>query len=130
MKRLALFLMNHKWISLSLLGAATFVILYLTLAPPDQLGDHQIYSYDKIGHFMMFFGWTALFGIFSFSIKGPARTKIIPIFFLGALFGIGIELIQGWMPYGRVPSVYDAIADIFGSLTAAILLKWLKSGLS
>lgn len=122
--------LKHKWLTTLLLLIATGVILFLTLMPPNEIGDHSIYQYDKLGHFMMFFGWTLLFGLISFSLRGVNRTPIIAIFFIGSLFGVGIEIAQGLMPHGRTASLYDAIADILGSMSAALLLLYIRSRLT
>jgi VanZ family protein len=121
------FFIRNKVVIYTLFALTTLAILLLTLMPPDNLGSHRIFRYDKIGHFMMFFCWTLAYGLFSFTKKGPQNTRIIAIFFIGSLFGITIEVVQELMPYGRSGSVYDAIADILGSLSAAIVLRFIKN---
>lgn len=74
----------------------------------------------------MFFSWTMVFGLLSFSKKG-SKTNIGSVFFAGALFGICIEITQGLMPFGRSIDLYDVFADIFGSTTATYFLFLIKS---
>lgn len=121
-----LFFLRHKIVSLIILGLITIVILYLTLMPPSKIGSHPLYSYDKAGHFMMFFGWTFVFGLISFAMRGVRKTGLLAIFLIGSLFGISIEIAQGMLPYGRNASLYDAIADILGCLTAVLFLRYIR----
>lgn len=127
--KLILLFIKNKGVIYTLFALITIAILLLTLMPPDNLGSHRIFRYDKLGHFMMFFCWTLAYGLFSFAKKGPQKTRIIAIFFIGSLFGITIEVVQELMPYGRSGDLYDAIADILGSLTAAIILRFIKSSI-
>ncbi len=124
--KLILLFIKNKGVIYTLFALITIAILLLTLMPPDNLGSHRIFRYDKLGHFMMFFCWTLAYGLFSFVKKGPEKTRIIAIFFIGSLFGITIEVVQELMPYGRSGNIYDAIADILGSLSAAIVLNLIK----
>lgn len=120
------YLVKNRKLLYALFFMITAATLFLTLVPSDRLGSNSLFKYDKFGHFMMFFCWTMAFGLLSFSKKGPGNTKIIAIFFIGSLFGISIEILQHYMPFGRTADLYDAIADISGSLTAAIILQILK----
>ena len=117
---------THKQISYALFFITTLAILLLTLMPPDNLGSHSLFDYDKLGHFMMFFCWTLIYGILSFARKGSKKTNLITIFVIASVFGITIEFLQRIMPYGRSAGMYDAVADILGSFSAVALLKLLK----
>lgn len=120
---------ENKQISYALFFLTTLAILLLTLMPPDNLGSHRLFQYDKIGHFMMFFCWTLVYGFLSFARKGSQKTNLIAIFIIASLFGITVEILQRIMPYGRSAGIYDAVADILGSLSATILLNLLKARL-
>jgi len=115
------FLFHRRTLIATLLIASTAVILYITLMPSDKIGSHSLYQYDKAGHFVLFFGWTFLFGLLMISVK-EVNANLILIFIAGSLFGIVIELMQNWLPFGRSADLQDAIADILGALTAAIFL--------
>ena len=115
------FLFHRRTLITTLLVLSTAVILYITLMPSDKIGSHSIYQYDKAGHFLLFFGWTFLFGLLMISIK-EVNANLFLIFLAGALFGILIELMQGWLPFGRSADLYDAIADVLGALSATLLL--------
>lgn len=117
---------SNKQISYALFFLTTLAILLLTLMPPDNLGSHSLFRYDKLGHFMMFFCWTLIYGILSFARKGSKKTNLIAIFIVASLFGVTIEFLQRVMPYGRSAGLYDVIADILGSFSATALLKLLK----
>lgn len=119
-----LFVKNRIVISI-LLVIATGVILFFTLAPSEHLGESELYKYDKLGHFLLFFFWTMIFGLFMFSLKHN-KASLLFIFIVGAGFGVAIEIVQGIMPFNRSPNVYDAIADIAGSLAATVLLYFVK----
>ncbi len=73
----------------------------------------------------MFFIWTFLLGLYLISIK-KYNVSLIAIFIAGTLFGISIEIAQEMLPYGRNGNLYDAIADALGSLSAVLLLAFLK----
>ncbi|TVQ00534.1 MAG: hypothetical protein EA359_15620 [Balneolaceae bacterium] len=119
------FLVRNRSLITALLIFTTLAILVLTMLPSNKLGDSQLYEYDKLGHFGLFFVWTFIFGLFNFARKN-FNSHLITIFLIGSLFGIMIEIMQGILPYGRSASVYDALADIAGSLTATIILFGIK----
>lgn len=116
------FLFHRRTLIATLLIASTAVILYLTLMPSHKIGSHSIYQYDKLGHFLLFFGWTFLFGLLMISTK-EVHANLLLIFIAGALFGILIELMQGWLPFGRTADIQDAIADVLGALVATLVLR-------
>lgn len=117
--------LNNKLLTGLILALSTLTILYLTLSPADQIGDFSIYQYDKLGHFVLFFGWTLFFGLLVLSFK-ETNTNLFFIFGTGSFFGISIEIMQGILPFGRTPDMGDAIADIMGTLCATILLYFIR----
>lgn len=120
-----IFLTRNRFLITALLIAVTLAILLLTMLPSNKLGNSPVYQYDKLGHFGLFFIWTFIFGLFNFSRKN-FHTRLLTIFLIGSAFGILIEIAQGVLPYGRNASIYDAIADVAGSLTATIFLFFIK----
>jgi VanZ family protein len=124
--KLLQYFVRNKHLVYTVFILITITTLTLTLLPSERLGQHRIFQYDKLGHFLLFFSWTLAFGFLSFSKKGTENTNIIAIFFIGSMFGVTIEILQGLLPYGRSAGLYDAIADIFGSLSAAGILKLIK----
>lgn len=105
--------------------ATTIGILVLTLIPPENLGDSRLFSYDKLGHFAIFFIWTFLFALSVATFKNR-KTPLFVIFLAGSIFGISIEILQEITEYGRTASFMDAAADIAGSLIAVLLLRYLQ----
>ncbi len=124
-ERLFILFVRNRILIGFLLFIATAVILFFTLAPPSTLGESELYNYDKLGHFLLFFFWTLIFGLFMFSLKNE-HASLLLIFFIGSVFGITIEVMQGILPFDRNPNVYDALADVAGSLTATIFLLFIK----
>lgn len=124
-KKILSFLFEHRKIIYTLFILITVAILALTMLPSQHLHQNRLFQYDKIGHFMMFFSWTLVFGLLYLS-KNPGNLNLGIIFFSGALFGIGVEILQGVLPFGRSIDIYDAIADLFGAATATLLLYLVK----
>lgn len=123
--RIILFCLKNRQIIKILLALTTLIILLLTMLPPDKLGESSVYDYDKLGHFLIFFGWTLLYGLFMFE-KKRTETKFILIFVVGCIFGIIIEILQGVLPIDRNMDLMDALTDIFASFIAMVLLFWIK----
>lgn len=119
------FLFHRRTLITTLLIFSTAAILYITLMPSDKIGSHSIYQYDKAGHFLLFFGWTFLFGLLLISVK-EVNANLFLIFLTGASFGIMIELMQAWLPFGRSADLYDAVADVLGALSATLLLMMVR----
>lgn len=120
------FLAKNKFVVYLLFAAITLVTLLLTLLPPENFQGRTIFSYDKIGHFLMFFGWSFMLG-FSLILYSRKDAPLLLIFIAGTLFGLLIEYIQHLMPYGRTASLMDAAADSAGSFAAVMLLWWIKT---
>lgn len=123
--RAILYCLKHRQFLKILLILATLTTLFFTMLPAEQLGESNLYNYDKIGHFLIFFGWTLLYGLFMFTRK-QTETKLILIFLTGAFFGISIEFLQEILPIGRTMDAYDALVDICGSIAAIGILFLIK----
>lgn len=123
--RVILFCLKNKQVIKILFVITTLSILLLTMLPPDKLGESDVYNYDKLGHFLIFFGWTLLFGLFMFT-KKKTETKFVLIFIVGCAFGVAIEIFQEILPIDRNMDIFDALTDILASFTAMILLFWVK----
>lgn len=123
--RVILFCLNNRQLIKILLVITTLLILLVTMLPPDRLGESSVYDYDKLGHFLIFFGWTLLYGLFMFE-KKRTETKFILIFIAGCLFGITIEILQGVLPIDRNMDLMDALTDVSASFIAIVLLFLIK----
>lgn len=119
------FFLKNRLLIAFLLVASTMVIIFLTLFPSNKIGSSQLYQYDKLGHFVLFFSWTFLFGLLMISVK-QMQANLIWIFITGSLFGLFIEFMQGALPFDRTPSFGDAVADILGTFTATLMLLLIK----
>ncbi|HSV02678.1 MAG TPA: VanZ family protein [Phenylobacterium sp.] len=96
---------------LSLYAAASLVLLFLTQAPSPALP--QIELWDKAEHAI---AWLVLAA--SGLILFPRRPLRIAVFALA--FGVLVELLQGWLPYGRDCDWKDLLADGFGVAVALL----------
>lgn len=104
----------------------TAAALLLTLVPAEYLSKNRIWSYDKVGHLLLFGSWTYLLGLYVM-IEHPARHNLWKIFSLGVLFGGAIEILQFLLPINRHGDIVDFGVDALGAVGAVILLKILPS---
>jgi hypothetical protein len=104
---------------LTLLLISTGVILYGTLFPVDYKVPKSFIGYDKVVHLIMLGAWSFFYGIVRF-LKG--KYNLLPVFAVGAFFGLLIEILQYLLPTGRHPDAMDLVADITGTGLALLLL--------
>lgn len=102
----------------------TVLILIATLYPSNKSFSFDIWDYDKVGHFIMFGGWTFLYGIYR-AFKKARKPNLWIVFFLGSFYGLIIEVLQYIVPTNRSPELMDLVADIFGALAAILVLHLL-----
>lgn len=100
----------------------TMLMLALTLLPGDALPSNRLFSYDKIGHFGMFGGWTFFLGLYFIIYKDKVNINLFLLMATGILFGILIEVLQYLIPAGRTASWGDIIANSLGCLAAYLFL--------
>lgn len=113
---------NSFLLSLGIIGL-TILTLFLTLLPAELLTDNKIWSYDKLGHMLLFGTWTLLLGLYH-SISRAGDTNFWIIFLLGTSFGVLIEILQySLSSLNRHADVYDILFDIVGCLLAILALK-------
>lgn len=117
------FLQNNSYLLPLGIFALTVITLALTLIPAGMLSHNQIFSYDKLGHMLLFGSWTLLLGIYH-SIAYTNNTNLLVIFLLGISFGIFIEILQYSLPFlNRHADIYDILFDAIGCLLAVWVLK-------
>ena len=80
----------------------------LTMPGPYMPG--KIWSFDKVGHFVMF----VIFAYLWVRALGLSRRAVILTAVFGILYGIGSEMAQKWQDSERVGDVYDALANLSG----------------
>jgi glycopeptide antibiotics resistance protein len=100
----------------------TLTMLGLMLFPANLIGDHKIWSYDKIGHLVLFGSWTYILGLYQ-HINRNSATKLWVIFLAGIVFGLSIELLQHILPLNRHGNFGDLLFDTLGCLIAVGALK-------
>lgn len=122
------YLRKHRYILIGATVLFTILTLSLTLLP---IGDihlsDSIISHDKLGHFLLFGGWTFLIGYYRFSVK-PEQVNWILVLCAGIVFGGCVELLQGAMPFHRSPDPLDWLADSLGAFCAVTVLYFITRG--
>lgn len=105
----------------------TLLMLFLTLLPGDSLPSAQLFSYDKIGHFGMFGGWTFFLGLYMIVYKRRVDINLFLLVMTGILFGAAIEGLQYLMPMGRTASWGDILANSIGCFAAYLVLHPMRA---
>lgn len=96
--------------------------LYLTLFPGDMLITAARWGNPKLGHVILFGGWTFLFGL---NMMVYFRRPFFPIYItllIGIFFGAAVEMMQGLMPFGRTGTLADIGFNTIGVGIAGLLL--------
>ena len=107
----------------------TLIIIYLTTFPSDKIADVKLFQCDKLGHFLIFGGWTFLLGLIQLVYKNQMYRSLYPIPIAGILFGGLIEVAQFILPYGRYASWGDVVANTLGCLLAYLVLRLIQRSL-
>ncbi len=102
----------------------TIGMLLLTLLPSEVMGDNKLWSYDKLGHAVLFGSWSLSLGLY-YQIHKARPVNPWIIFSSGALFGLLIEVLQYALPVNRQGDPVDFLFDIIGCLIAVLLLKFI-----
>lgn len=100
----------------------TIGMLLLTLLPVNYMGENRLWSFDKLGHTLLFGGWSFILGLY-FNIYKSKYIKPWIIFIIGVLFGLLIEILQYSLPVNRHADPIDFVFDVVGCLIAVWLLK-------
>lgn len=105
-----------------------FIILYLSLANAKTFNNVpfiNIPHFDKVVHFCMFFGLTAvLFFENRKSLKSTGRLLLVA--FISFMYGVLMEVLQTTLTLTRTGDVFDALADLTGVITLLLLWIWIK----
>jgi VanZ family protein len=99
----------------------TVGIMVSCFLPAKMLPPSPAVSFDKFIHFGMFF-------VFALAWCGcrPSSKRIALVAILGALYAVGVEILQGALPGERTANLVDAMANLTGLATgfgAAYLCK-------
>jgi VanZ family protein len=125
--------MRNPWIYRAPALAWGFLIIYLSLAPVQDLDPGwELHVSDKLVHGVLYFTCVVLlyFGTSRAYQKPVSRRKMVFYWVAAVLFGAGIELVQGWMSYGRSADALDALANTGGSIIAIVGSRFLHKFLA
>ena len=114
------------WLAIAIF-LLTVVTFALTLLPVDNVLPSKVWSYDKLGHLVIFGGWTFLVGYYRYLLN-PGNLNLFLIFFTGVLFGVGVELLQYAMPFNRTADFFDVAFDAVGCFIAVLALYKITKG--
>ena len=106
------------WVIPTLLVGWTLGMLLLTLMPMEEVRAELPFGITKLGHTVLFFGWTALAGIYLMVFRRKWTIRLIPLFVTATLLGGGIELAQHLLPFNRTGSLLDVVMNAIGAATA------------
>lgn len=115
-----------KRLSLFAFISCTITALILTLLPADQLSQTNLLAYDKLGHFLLFYVWTYLFGLTAMFWNWNRFTHLTVVLIASILFGLAIEIMQRIFPINRAFEWADLAADAAGSILAIISLYYMR----
>ncbi|MEE9350292.1 MAG: VanZ family protein [Flavobacteriaceae bacterium] len=117
-KRIKLLLERNSYFIALLITA---VITYLSLGRPVQFKPPiEINFLDKILHASAYFV-LSLSWLFVFRLHSIKKGYIIFVF----LFGVLMELLQGWLTENRQSDVFDVLANSFGIIIAILLFEYI-----
>jgi VanZ family protein len=114
-----------RYLFLPLLTVALIFVATCLIVPSRIPEMPEGFPWDKLVHFGMFFFLSAVSLVDYYRMhKGnpPAFRRIFWGFFVPALYGGGIELLQEYFFTSRSAEWGDWIADILGSLAATLLI--------
>lgn len=116
------FLSKHSYLlPIGVIGL-TVGMLLLTLLPSESLGQSRLWSYDKLGHAVLFGSWSLSVGLY-YQIRKTKPINLWIVFSSGVIFGLLIEVLQYTLPVNRQGDPIDFLFDIIGCLIAIWLLK-------
>jgi|AntRauTorckE6833_2_1112554.scaffolds.fasta_scaffold43462_2 VanZ family protein len=115
------YLSKRRYLLLGSIILMTVGTLILTLLPVDNVLPSQVWSYDKLGHLLIFGGWTFLVGYYWY-LSSPEGLNLFFIFFIGVFFGVSVEVLQYVLPANRMADLFDVAFDTLGCFIATLIL--------
>ncbi|KKY25082.1 hypothetical protein UCRPC4_g02139 [Phaeomoniella chlamydospora] len=105
--------------------AAFFILLFLSAYAGLLPHSEALTPYrpnDKVLHVVTFFCLTLVF----YFILDTSRRRVVNITLVVCTFilGVGSEVLQGYLPNGRIFDPYDILANVVGSLGATGIASW------
>ena len=105
----------------------TLILIILSLVPVPDLGlpSFKLLEFDKLIHFIMYLIFALIWGL---KIENFLERKMEISAYL-ILFGLGLEILQHALPFGRYFDLGDFVADSIGVLFGVFILYYLKKKL-
>ena len=105
----------------------TLILVLLSLIPVPDLGlpRFKLLELDKLIHFIMYLIFALIWGL---KIENFSERKIEISTYL-ILFGLGLEILQHVLPFGRYFDLGDFVANSIGVLFGVFILYYLKKKL-
>ena len=105
----------------------TLILILLSLVPVPDLGlpKFKLLELDKLMHFIMYLIFALVWGL---KIENFSERKMEISAYL-ILFGLGLEILQHILPFGRYFDLGDFVADSIGVLFGIFILYYLKKKL-
>lgn len=125
--------MRNPWIYRAPALAWGFLIIYLSLAPVQNLDPGwELHVSDKLVHGVLYFTWVVLlyFGTSRAYQKPVSRRKMVFYWSFAIICGVGLEVLQGAMNYGRSADALDALANTGGAIIAIVGSRFLHKFLA
>ena len=118
--------MDKKLIS-QIAVSYTLILIILSLVPiPDPgLPRFKLLEFDKLIHFIMYLVFALIWGL---KIENFLERKMEISAYL-ILFGLGLEILQHVLPFGRYFDLGDFVANSIGVLFGVFILYYLKKKL-
>lgn len=119
------YLQDRAWLIIAGIVLVTIITLALTLLPAGKVMPKQVWTFDKLGHLLIFGSWTFLIGYYRLLTK-PKILNLFTIFFVGVLFGTAVEVLQYLMPFKRSADFLDIAFDALGCFIGVLALYLLQ----
>ena len=105
----------------------TLILIILSLVPIPDLGlpRFKLLEFDKLIHFIMYLILAIIWGL---KIENFSKRKIEISTYL-ILFGLGLEILQHVLPFGRYFDIGDFVVNSVGVLFGVFILYYLKKKL-
>ena len=118
--------MDNKLISqFAVYYTLILIILSLVPYPDDVLPRFKLLEKDKLIHFIMYLIFALIWGL---KIENFLERKMEISAYL-ILFGLGLEILQHVLPFGRYFDMGDFLANSIGVLFGVFILYYLKKKL-
>ena len=118
--------MDKKFISqIAVYYTLILVLLSLISVPDLGLPRFKLLELDKLIHFIMYLIFALIWGL---KIENFSERKIEISTYL-ILFGLGLEILQHVLPFGRYFDLGDFVANCIGVLFGVFILYYLKKKL-